>query len=193
MDGAVVLVAVLSHIAILATAYSLARSSNYLAPRAGGVVATAVLMPWFTLIEPARETINYGQINLVLMALVAADFLLPRTRWPRGLLVGIAAAIKLTPLGFLLLFLPRRDYRADGRDGPDVRRHRADRAGRRAKDSADWWLDKMLSTWAGAAGVADLLVARTTGSAPGRRLRCCSRCLCGTAGTACCLPSGCAR
>ncbi|MFI0465060.1 glycosyltransferase 87 family protein [Saccharopolyspora sp. 5N102] len=147
VDGAVVLVAVLSHIAILVTAYSLARSSSYLAPRAGQVaVATAVLMPWFTLIEPSRETINYGQINLVLMALVAADCLLPRTRLPRGLLVGIAAAIKLTPLGFLLLFLLRRDYRAMAMTGATFAATVLIGWIAAPKDSADWWLDRMLST-----------------------------------------------
>jgi alpha-1,2-mannosyltransferase len=147
VDGAVVCVAVLSHVAILVTAYSLARSSSYLAPRAGLVaVATALLMPWFTVIEPARETINYGQINLVLMALVAADCLLPRTRWPRGLLVGIAAAIKLTPLGFLLLFLLRRDFRAMSVTGLTFATTVLIGLVAAPRDSADWWLDKMLST-----------------------------------------------
>jgi hypothetical protein len=32
--------------------------------------------------------------------------------WPRGLLIGIAVAIKLTPAVFLLFFLLRKDYRA---------------------------------------------------------------------------------
>src|SRR5690606_38325838 len=32
--------------------------------------------------------------------------------WPRGALIGIAAAIKLTPAVFVLYFLLRRDYRA---------------------------------------------------------------------------------
>src|SRR5690606_41730570 len=71
---------------------------------------TALLLPFFTLLEPARETINYGQINLILMGLVAADCLLPRIFWPRGLLVGLAAGMKLTPLGFLL-FLDRKSTR----------------------------------------------------------------------------------
>ncbi|MDA3628694.1 glycosyltransferase 87 family protein [Saccharopolyspora sp. WRP15-2] len=146
-EAAVVVVSVLSHLAILVTAYSLARSSSYLAPRAGQVaVATAVLLPWFTLIEPTRETLNYGQINLVLMGLVAADCLLPRTRWPRGLLVGIAAAIKLTPLGFLLLFLLRRDYRAMAVTGATFAATVLVGLIAAPKDSADWWLDSMFST-----------------------------------------------
>ena len=63
-------------------------------------------------LEPVLQTIEFGQINLVLMALVALDCLVVRPRWPRGTLVGIAAAIKLTPAAFVLFFLLRRDYRA---------------------------------------------------------------------------------
>ncbi|NEA36028.1 glycosyltransferase 87 family protein [Streptomyces sp. SID13031] len=61
--------------------------------------------------EPIRSTIGFGQINLMLMALVALDCLLPKTRWPRGALVGLAAAIKLTPAVFVVYFLVRRQYR----------------------------------------------------------------------------------
>ncbi|MFC0625777.1 glycosyltransferase 87 family protein [Kribbella deserti] len=64
------------------------------------------------LLEPVRATIGFGQVNLLLMALVTLDCLLPRTRWPRGLLLGLAAASKLTPAVFVLYFLVRRQYRA---------------------------------------------------------------------------------
>ena len=144
---AIVSIATLSHLSILVTGYALARSSPYLAPHRGQIaLATAVVMPFITLIEPARETLNYGQINLVLMALVAADFLLPKTPWPRGLLVGLAAAIKLTPLGFLLLFMLRRDVRA--MSVTLVTFAASVLLGLLAApgDSADWWLGKMLST-----------------------------------------------
>lgn len=63
-------------------------------------------------LEPVRTTILFGQINLVLMGMVALDLLLPRTRWPRGLLVGLAAAVKLTPAMFVLFFIVRRDWRS---------------------------------------------------------------------------------
>ncbi|ANY08753.1 glycosyltransferase 87 family protein [Pseudonocardia sp. HH130630-07] len=66
------------------------------------------------LIEPVAQTYAFGQINLVLMMLVAVDCLAPRTRWPRGLLLGLAAAIKLTPGGMILFFLVRRDWKAAG-------------------------------------------------------------------------------
>ncbi|WP_344126379.1 glycosyltransferase 87 family protein [Saccharopolyspora halophila] len=147
VDTAVFTVAVCSHLAILTTAYAFAKSSPHLAPRAGLVaVATAGLMPWLTLLEPARETLNYGQINLVLMALVAADCLLPRTRWPRGLLVGLAAAIKLTPLGFLLLFLLRRDHRAMAVSAATFAATVLIGWLAMPRDAAEWWLDEMWST-----------------------------------------------
>lgn len=63
------------------------------------------------LLEPLRGSIGLGQINMVLIGLVAADCLLPRTPWPRGVLIGLAAAIKLTPAIFVLFFLARRRWR----------------------------------------------------------------------------------
>ncbi|MEV0680544.1 glycosyltransferase 87 family protein [Actinosynnema sp. NPDC050436] len=63
------------------------------------------------LLEPVRSTLDLGQVNLLLMGLVALDCLVPKTRWPRGLLIGIAAAVKLTPLVFVLFFLPRKQFK----------------------------------------------------------------------------------
>lgn len=63
-------------------------------------------------IEPVRETLGFGQVNALLMAAVAFDVLTRSDKWPRGILIGIAISIKLTPAGFLLLFLLRRDWRA---------------------------------------------------------------------------------
>jgi alpha-1,2-mannosyltransferase len=62
--------------------------------------------------EPFRATLMAGQINVALMALVVFDCLVPSPKWPRGLLIGIAAAVKLTPAVFVLYFLIRRDWRA---------------------------------------------------------------------------------
>lgn len=63
-------------------------------------------------LEPVLSTFLFGQINLVLLALVVVDCLAVTDRRWRGMLVGLAAAIKLTPLIFLLYFLLRRDWRA---------------------------------------------------------------------------------
>ncbi len=74
-------------------------------------IITMIALAGALLLEPVRETVSFGQINLVLMALVAVDVLSKNPRWPRGLLIGLAAAVKLTPIAFLLLFLLRRDRR----------------------------------------------------------------------------------
>jgi alpha-1,2-mannosyltransferase len=70
------------------------------------------LLPAALFLEPVRNTLGYGQVNVALMALVSLDGLAADVRWPRGALVGIAAAVKLTPGAFVLFFLLRRDYRA---------------------------------------------------------------------------------
>jgi alpha-1,2-mannosyltransferase len=75
------------------------------------------LLPVTLFLEPVRNTLSYGQVDVALMALVAADCLVVGPRWPRGALVGIAAAVKLTPAVFVLFFLLRRDWRAAGLAG----------------------------------------------------------------------------
>jgi alpha-1,2-mannosyltransferase len=76
-----------------------------------GVLLLAVLN-----LGPWRETLAFGQINILLMGLMMADLLARNPRWNRGLpgsgfLVGVAAGIKLTPLVFGLYFLVRKDWR----------------------------------------------------------------------------------
>jgi alpha-1,2-mannosyltransferase len=84
--------------------------------RAVALAGTAAIL----LLGPWRDTFDFGQINIILMGLVLADFALHgkdragEIRWPAGLLIGIAAAIKLTPLAFGLYFLVRRDFKALG-------------------------------------------------------------------------------
>lgn len=57
-------------------------------------------------LEPVQDTLSFGQINLILMCLVLADFAAPDDRRWKGLGIGLAAAVKLTPaifIGYLLL------------------------------------------------------------------------------------------
>lgn len=65
------------------------------------------------LTEPITENFSFGQVNLLLTAAVVVDCLLlrPRSSW-RGVLTGVAMAIKLTPAVFLAVFFVRRDWRA---------------------------------------------------------------------------------
>ncbi|NLG47030.1 glycosyltransferase 87 family protein [Gordonia sp. (in: high G+C Gram-positive bacteria)] len=76
---------------------------------------------WF---NPFWMTLGFGQINVVLMAMIMIDiFVLHRragepgaagttARWAQGVLIGVASAIKLTPLVFLGVFLIAGRFRA---------------------------------------------------------------------------------
>ncbi|MFF4586323.1 glycosyltransferase 87 family protein [Streptomyces sp. NPDC001388] len=69
----------------------------------GAVLAGCVL----ALFEPLRDTVSFGQVNLLLLALVLADSWLlasGRGRWA-GAGIGLAAAVKLTPAVFIGLLL----------------------------------------------------------------------------------------
>jgi alpha-1,2-mannosyltransferase len=67
--------------------------------------ALLLLAPVGFLLWPVRSDLNLGQINIVLVLMIVTDLSM-RVSWrgrpiPQGVLVGLAAAIKLTPLVFL--------------------------------------------------------------------------------------------
>jgi len=64
--------------------------------------------------EPLRSSVGYGQINFVLMLMITFD-LLNRSSRLRGIGIGIAAAIKLTPLAFIPGLSMDRDRRSTAR------------------------------------------------------------------------------
>src|SRR3954464_4166101 len=103
------------------------------------VLTTALLMWWFAgplikrsgwpiwyafgiagclaiVFEPVRETITFGQVNTLLLTLVAGDMLVGVARGRRwaGVGIGLATAIKLTPGVFILYLLITRRWRAAG-------------------------------------------------------------------------------
>jgi alpha-1,2-mannosyltransferase len=53
---------------------------------------------------PLRDEMRFGQVDLVLLAMAVADCAARRPPWPRGVLVGLAAAIKLVP-GVFIVYL----------------------------------------------------------------------------------------
>ncbi|MEU7136625.1 glycosyltransferase 87 family protein [Streptomyces sp. NPDC046261] len=63
-------------------------------------------------LEPARHTLDQGQVNLLLGALVLGALTVLRTAVGRGTAVGLAAAVKLTPGIGGLYFLATRQWRA---------------------------------------------------------------------------------
>ncbi|MEW1584968.1 glycosyltransferase 87 family protein [Micromonospora vinacea] len=76
--------------------------------------ALAVALCLAAAFEPMRETVNFGQVNTLLLFLVAVDLLrlLPAgNRWT-GVGIGIATAIKLTPGVFIVYLLVTGRWRA---------------------------------------------------------------------------------
>jgi alpha-1,2-mannosyltransferase len=73
---------------------------------------SALLGIMCTFLEPVRTTLYFGQINLVLMLLVMWDTARGERSRLKGIGVGIAAGIKLTPAYFILYFLAARQWRS---------------------------------------------------------------------------------
>ncbi|MET7622658.1 glycosyltransferase 87 family protein [Streptomyces sp. NPDC005408] len=102
---------------------NLAAAGAVLYCSAGAVVRRHGWSRWFTfavagclfvLLEPVRDTFSFGQVNLLLLALVLADAWLLSTGRGRfaGFGIGLAAAIKLTPAVFIGYLLVTRRWRA---------------------------------------------------------------------------------
>ena len=74
------------------------------------VVQVPVLVVATLAMEPVWQNVRFGQVNALLMLAVLLDVGRPERRWS-GVLVGLAAGVKLTPLVFvvLLLMVGRRD------------------------------------------------------------------------------------
>lgn len=82
------------------------RRPDWLVPQWGAAAVSVVML----VTKPVEMTLGYGQVNLVLMAMVVADVLAVSGAPGRlgrfgGVLVGAAAAVKLTPLIFVVHFL----------------------------------------------------------------------------------------
>lgn len=76
--------------------------------------AVAFVAPFVSWLEPVRETYTFGQINFILTMLVVLDLLVlvPRRSRFAGVLIGLAAAIKLTPAIFIVYLVLTRRWRA---------------------------------------------------------------------------------
>ena len=69
----------------------------------------ALLLAAAAFLTPLREELHYGQVDIFLVALCLLDCITVRPRWPRGVLIGLATAIKLVPGVFIIyLFITGR-------------------------------------------------------------------------------------
>jgi alpha-1,2-mannosyltransferase len=71
----------------------------------------AFLMVACSLLMPIRDQVRFGQVDILLVALCLADCVARRPWWPRGFLIGLATAVKLTPGVFLIYLLVTRQWR----------------------------------------------------------------------------------
>jgi len=78
--------------------------------RAGAALAVTAVAFWT---EPVQRALHWGQVDLLLMALVVWDLCQPGHRRWQGAGIGLAAAVKLVPLIFIpYLLLTRRPRQA---------------------------------------------------------------------------------
>jgi alpha-1,2-mannosyltransferase len=101
---------------VLATAVLLGRLLAPVARRQGWSrwFALALALCLVAAFEPMRETVDFGQVNMLLLIVVAADviWLLSRKSRFAGIGIGLATAVKLTPGIFILYLLVTRRWRA---------------------------------------------------------------------------------
>jgi len=64
------------------------------------------------LLEPVWATIDFGQINLLLTAMIVLDLIRPNDARLRGFWLGVAIGVKLTPLPFLALLVVTKQWKA---------------------------------------------------------------------------------
>lgn len=64
------------------------------------------------LLEPVWQTLQFGQINLLLTAMILLDLVRPADARLRGFWLGVTIGVKLTPLPFLALLIVTKQWRA---------------------------------------------------------------------------------
>lgn len=77
----------------------LARAGPYSAVVFAGVLGCCALL------QPVLQEMSFGQVDLFLLALCMLDCAVARPKWPRGVLIGLATAVKLVPGVFIVYLL----------------------------------------------------------------------------------------
>ncbi|GAB1646418.1 glycosyltransferase 87 family protein [Krasilnikovia sp. MM14-A1259] len=111
-----VVVAAVTAATVLATAMVLRLLAERIIRKSGQPIWFAFLVAvcLALLFEPVQETIGFGQINMLLLALVVLDLrygVVRGSRWA-GVGIGVATAIKLTPGVFVVYLLIAGRWRA---------------------------------------------------------------------------------
>ncbi len=98
---------------VAATAVTVWIAGRPLLRRAGRwwPAATALLTVVMVWLQPLSDGIRFGQVNAFIVLACLVDLAAVRPRWARGVLIGLATAVKLTPGTFLLYFAWTRRWR----------------------------------------------------------------------------------
>ena len=75
-------------------------------------IALAVLVVVLAATTPVGSVFWFGQVGILIVAACLADVVPDRTRLPRGVLVGVATAVKLTPGIFVVYWIVTKRWRA---------------------------------------------------------------------------------
>ncbi|WP_371548420.1 glycosyltransferase 87 family protein [Streptomyces sp. NBC_00554] len=102
--GALKLAFAAGNVALLAALVRLSCRLADLPARAPAVCAATALALW---LEPVFQTVLFGQINLALAVLILWDLTRPTGARGKGIALGIAAGVKLTPALFIAYLLLR--------------------------------------------------------------------------------------
>jgi alpha-1,2-mannosyltransferase len=106
-----------------------------------------LLVPLLLALQPVHATIGYGQINLILLALVFFDVVALRRGWrTAGLGIGLATAIKITPGLFVVYLLLTRRWRAAATAGATILIATALGAAVDPAESLRYWTKAFLET-----------------------------------------------
>lgn len=70
-----------------------------------GQIVLPIILAVAAYLLPVRQDIGFGQVDLLLLGLCLLDCIATSPRWPRGLLIGLATAIKLEPGVFIVYML----------------------------------------------------------------------------------------
>lgn len=78
---------------------------NFAADRFHTLAVYVVTVAFALAMEPTESNINFGQVNILLAMFLVLDLSYRTGKLPQGVLTGIAAAVKLTPLLVAVYFL----------------------------------------------------------------------------------------
>lgn len=106
----------------------------------------ATLFGCCAFLVPVEQVMSFGQIDLFLVALCLLDCCANRPWWPRGMLIGLAAAVKLEPAVFVVYLLITGRRRAAAMAAASFAALSAGAWALAPRDSLTYWMSAIFNT-----------------------------------------------